>query len=121
MNCAQRKSFEIKSLHYKERDKTVRGQFELPFYVTFGQRYRREAHPTDKRIHPDGVVAIKASTMEEAREQAFSVFGRNWSCIYTRADMAACMFGKDHPNLFIRGVVGEIVKTPTSINYNHFE
>lgn len=53
------------------------------FFVTFGQKYRHEPHPTSPKINPDTVVIVKAQNYEEAREITFRVFGSYWSFIYS--------------------------------------
>ena len=40
------------------------------YYLTFGQKYRREPHPSGLSVHPDGYVEIIASSFEEARATA---------------------------------------------------
>ena len=35
-------------------------------YITFGQKYGREAHPVDDRAHPDGWFEFEADTYAEA-------------------------------------------------------
>jgi hypothetical protein len=54
------------------------------FYVTFGQRYAREPHPTFPAAHPDGYVVIVAPSEPIARAAAFSAFGTAWAFIYER-------------------------------------
>ena len=39
-------------------------------YVTFGQKYRHEVHPIDRRAHPDGWFEYDAPTWEEASAAA---------------------------------------------------
>jgi hypothetical protein len=45
------------------------------FYLTFGQQYAREAHPTAGWIHPDGYVTIDAPDEATAR-----TFAHAWTC-----------------------------------------
>lgn len=61
------------------------GPFE-EFYLTFGQRWRTEQHPTYDRATPDGWVTIVARDFEEAREGGFLRFGENFAMIYAKAD-----------------------------------
>lgn len=54
------------------------------YRVTFGQKYRREGHPTvlpdGKRVHPDGWVTIVVrGDSADARTVAFQLFGPRWS------------------------------------------
>jgi hypothetical protein len=52
------------------------------FFLTFGQRYAREPHPTFPKAHPDGYVVIEADLYEDAREKACEVVGLHWSDLY---------------------------------------
>ena len=52
------------------------------FCVTFGQRFRRDEHCFDKRIHPDGWVGIDADSLDEAIRRANVIFGNDWSNVY---------------------------------------
>jgi hypothetical protein len=52
------------------------------FYVTFGQRYRREAHPRMAEVHPDGWVTIEADTYRVARSATGVLFGTEWCWLY---------------------------------------
>ena len=53
------------------------------FYLTFGQQYRREEHPSGHSVHPDGYVEILAHTEGAAREKAFATFGPHWFTVYS--------------------------------------
>jgi hypothetical protein len=53
------------------------------FYLTFGVKYAREAHPTFPRAHPNGYVVIEADVYEDAREKVIEVFGIYWCDLYT--------------------------------------
>jgi hypothetical protein len=50
------------------------------FFLTVGQKYRRETHPSG--LHPDGWVEIEARTQDEAHEIAVKTFGERWSSLY---------------------------------------
>ena len=39
-------------------------------YVTFGQRYRHEGHPVDRRAHPDGWFEYTAPAFQDAAAAA---------------------------------------------------
>lgn len=52
------------------------------FYVTFGQRYRTEAHPYLPTATPDGWVRIIAETEADARRIACEFLGERWSFLY---------------------------------------
>lgn len=56
------------------------------FCVTFGQRFRREPHPADVQIHPDGWVEIEARSEEAATAVARKHFGDQWSNLYSETD-----------------------------------
>lgn len=50
------------------------------FFVTVGQRYRRERHPAS--LHPDGVALVNAPLgMEQARSMVVCLMGGAWSDI----------------------------------------
>ena len=57
------------------------------FCVTFGQRFRREEHPFDKSIHPDGWVSIDANSLDEAIERANLIFKSDWSNVYPEEEI----------------------------------
>lgn len=50
------------------------------WYVTFGQKYRREPHPQGG--HPDGYFLVEATNEDEARRKVFATLGKAWSNIY---------------------------------------
>ena len=52
------------------------------FYLTFGQRYNQEEHPTFINAHPDGYVRIEAPDKESARKRAFEIFSTHWAFLY---------------------------------------
>lgn len=52
------------------------------FFVTFGQRYAREQHPTFGAAHPDGWFEIEAPDYGEARRLAIGWLGTAWSQMY---------------------------------------
>lgn len=56
------------------------------FYVTFGQRYSRERHPSLPAAHPDGWVVVVAPNMDAARHYAHLRLGSHWSGIYDAED-----------------------------------
>jgi hypothetical protein len=69
------------------------------FYVTFGQQYPREPHPTFGGAHRDGVVVLRAISMDEARTRAVNVLGTAWSGIYEEGDQAWA------PHMYPLGVI----------------
>jgi hypothetical protein len=69
---------------------------EMVFYVTFGVEYRTHPHPLG--FHPDGYVIIVAFDEEEARTEAWSLFGSTWSMLYDYRDVDARRFSvTTHP------------------------
>lgn len=58
----------------------------MKFIVTFGQKYRREPHPTFLEAHPDGWVSVDADTETEARAKVVARFGIAWSDLYPELD-----------------------------------
>ena len=46
----------------------------MNFYVTFGQRYRSEPHPSGIMVDPDAVIKIEAESKEEAHAKAMDIF-----------------------------------------------
>jgi hypothetical protein len=56
------------------------------WYLTFGQRYAREEHPTFPKAHPDGYVVIEADLYEDARGKAIEEVGLFWADLYSEED-----------------------------------
>lgn len=52
------------------------------FMVTFGVKYRREAHPRLGLVNPSGYLVISAPNEEEARSYLSYVIGEEWAFIY---------------------------------------
>jgi hypothetical protein len=52
------------------------------FYLTFGVKYRREAHPHWEGADPDGWVLITAPDEPAARALAQEYLGMYWSMLY---------------------------------------
>lgn len=76
------------------------------FFVTFGQKYRHEKHPSGLNIHPDGYVIIYAESWIVARRIAFDKFGDNFSLIYCETDF--------NPHFFPLGPILELGNEETS-------
>jgi hypothetical protein len=67
------------------------------FYVTFGQQYCREPHPTLPTAHPDGWVTVVAADELAARRLAVEWLGTAWSSIYDEEpDRALFRLGELH-------------------------
>jgi hypothetical protein len=57
------------------------------YFVTFGQKYRTEEHPTLKEAHPDGVVEVPAINSDVAREIVVDKLGDKWCAIYSEDEI----------------------------------
>lgn len=53
------------------------------WYLTFGQKYRREPHPIGMGANPDGYVEVHAPDEAHARSQVVELIGDKWSMLYT--------------------------------------
>lgn len=54
------------------------------YFLTFGQRYRRDEHPAlgmDERL-PDGWITVYANDIVRARAKVHRAIGRYWSDLY---------------------------------------
>ena len=63
----------------------------MPFYITFPERYRTEAHPFAD-VEPDGYVRVSADTITEAHQRAFSVFSAYYQDILTEDELETADF-----------------------------
>ena len=67
---------------------------ELKEYrFTFGQKYRREEHPTFPAAHPDGYVTVIATDESQARNAVVGLIGTAWAFCYVAPftdDWAQC-------------------------------
>jgi len=52
------------------------------YFVTFGQQYKREPHPTFGKAHPDGWLTVVAPDELTARDTVIGWLGTAWSFIY---------------------------------------
>lgn len=67
-------------------------------FVTFGQRYAREPHPTFPEAHPDGVLAVAAETYDEARELIAEAVGVHYAFDYpVGPDLPSWLHLKEYP------------------------
>jgi hypothetical protein len=80
---------------------------EKIFYVTFGVEYRTRAHPLG--FHPDGYVIIVADDVEQARGEAWSIFGTTWSMLYDHWDLDLGRFSVD---TYPQGCLGVFYANP---------
>lgn len=52
------------------------------YALTFGVQYGREPHPSGLSVYPHGYVVIEAESEADARDIAFTHYGRAWSGLY---------------------------------------
>jgi|GEM_PF-5390742 len=67
------------------------------WYVTFGQRYRRERHPSFPVAHPDGYLVVMGRGLvldeEAARTAVLYLCGTGWCMIYgSLADLSPHLY-----------------------------
>lgn len=64
------------------------------FYVTFGQKYRRQPHPVlgDRPELPDGYLTVEADSYLAARQQAVELLDIYFSSIYQLDDSADALY-----------------------------
>ena len=74
------------------------------FYVTFGQKYKREPHPKASWISPDGVLLVEAQSYRDARELTFKALGDRFCGMHMYDEKADISF---HYPL---GIIGYIKK-----------
>lgn len=75
----------------------------MEFFVTFGQRYARENHPSFPPAHPDGWAVVEAPDWDSARGIVVEELGSDWSGLYGKED-----FMTDAAERYPRGKVGMI-------------
>lgn len=68
------------------------------YYVTFGQKYRTDKHPTYRDAHPDGYYLIEAEDLETATLIAFATFNANWANIYSEEEFDSSFYSKGQLN-----------------------
>lgn len=78
------------------------------YYVTFGQKWRRNKHP--KGGHPDGWFAVKGRTVSEATALTNAFFGRDWASIYDPESYGEAYFNDFYP-LRLLGVIPNPAET----------
>lgn len=74
------------------------------FYVTFGQKYRRQQHPqaiNNSYPHPDGYLTVIAGNYDEARAAVYQVLGILWAFLYSQ--------GTFDRSLYPLGELGRII------------
>lgn len=74
------------------------------FYLTFGQKYRREENPRwtntkTQYVHPDGWWEVSDENYIEARKKVVKLFGHHWAGLYEH---------KFNPEYYSLGKIGEI-------------
>lgn len=77
----------------------------MKFYITFGYGHR---HLIGNKIFDENCIGIvEAKNKNEAREIAFSIFGRKWCTCYLPKDLDEKLFSRGHieisldPRVFI--------------------
>lgn len=73
---------------------------EKVFYVTFGVRYRQEAHP--QGMSPDGWAVIIADDDEAARLAAHELYPDSWAFLYDHLDRRS---GRFNPAYYPAGIL----------------
>ena len=61
------------------------------YFVTFGQKYAREPHPTFPGAHPDGVLRVVAEDEDDAHRLVFDTIGTHWAFLYSEDRLAKSM------------------------------
>ncbi len=75
------------------------------YCLTFGEKFRREPHPTFPEAHPDGWVEVDADDIAEATSIGLRLFGNDWARVYTRSGISERHFPRG-----CVGVVAMVVK-----------
>ena len=70
-------------------------------FVTFGQQYAYEPHPTFPEAHPDGILAVAAETYGEARELISEAIGVHYAFDYP---VGPDLPSRLHPEYYPRGI-----------------
>lgn len=78
------------------------------YRFTVGVQYARKAHPSMPHAHPDGWLAVHASTQDEARALAVALLGREWAFDYAPEQWQA----GDWDRLYPAGPFHTITSTP---------
>lgn len=61
------------------------------YFVTFGQKYAYEPHPTLPGAHPDGLLKVVAEDGADARRLVFDTIGGFWAFMYDEEQIAGDM------------------------------
>lgn len=77
----------------------ARRMLPVEWFVTFGQQYPREPHPTFPGADHDGFVVIEAPDETTARRTAVDRLGQRWAFIYSADDWTA----GDHADYYPKG------------------
>jgi len=75
----------------------------VTFYVTFGQKYAREPHPTLAAAHPDGWVEVEADSEMAARRLALDHLDDRWAFMHAEREFTR--------QLYPRGCIARIDQT----------
>lgn len=86
-------------------DTTENGNADVKeFFLTFGQRYHLETHPSGLNVHPDGYFIIEAISYDEARDVVIARFGTGWSNLLGSDTFEASYYSKGCLGRFKRHV-----------------
>lgn len=61
----------------------------MNFYVTFGQQYRYEQHPSGIHVHPDAVIKIEAENRKAAHKKAMKIFKKTFHHVLNEQEWEA--------------------------------
>lgn len=61
------------------------------YFVTFGQKYAREPHPTFPGAHPDGVLRVVAKDGADALLRVCETIGSFWAFMYNEEQITESM------------------------------
>lgn len=64
----------------------------MKYFVTFGQRYAREPHPTFPAAHPDGWLEIEAPNYAAANQAAHDFLGSHFALLYEERNFDPSFF-----------------------------
>ena len=70
------------------------------FYVTFGVQYAYQEHPSSRFVDPNGVVEVKAESLDEAIGIVQDHFDRKYSSVYETNDSNSIF------EYYPRGIIG---------------
>ena len=84
------------------------------YALTFGDRYRREPHPTFEQAHPDGWVEVQAAIREDAVRLGYELLGPAWSRVYRLDEIQREFFPRGCLGRLIDGELVPVSEAPTN-------